>query len=218
MLSRQLTHRTLIRYDKNIGHLFVPNVLMRQPFSEKPHYIKTNKQGFRSNIDFLKGTNHNEVRIAFLGDSYTAGEGVANENRFSDIVSESFNAKCYNFALSASGVDQQYLIYKNIASQYQHDVLIVTPHIIDIYRNLLKERVSIEGQTGREILVPKPYFTLENGNLVEHNIPVPVKPKIVSGQSEKHKLFRPNEYITSILRDRLKEGKILLETNSVCRT
>lgn len=39
MLSRQLTHRTLIRYDRNIGHLFVPNLVMRQPHSEKPYFV-----------------------------------------------------------------------------------------------------------------------------------------------------------------------------------
>lgn len=195
MLSRQLTHRSIIRYNKQIGHLFIPNMSMRQPHSEKPHYVRTNKQGFRANFDYEKQNPKGELRIAFLGDSYTAGEGVANEKRFSDLVSEAFNAKSYNFGLSASGVDQQSLIYKNIASQYFHNVLVICPHIINIYRNLLSGRVSIEGQTGKEILVPKPYFTLENDSLVLHNVPVPVERKIVSGHSGKDKKIRPNNYV-----------------------
>ena len=169
MLSKQLTHKTLIRYDENIGHLFVPNITMRQPNSEKPYYIKTNSQGFRSDFDYKNVKEGNEIRIAFIGDSYTAGEGVANEKRFSDLVSTAFAAKSYNFGLSASGVDQQYLIYKDIASKFDHDVLVISPHIINIYRNLLASRKSVEGQTGKKILVPKPYFTLENQKLVRHN-------------------------------------------------
>jgi carbamoyltransferase len=198
MLSTQLTHKTLIRYDKNIGYLFVPNITMRQPYSEKPYYIKTNDQGFRSDFDYVKVKEVNEVRIAFIGDSYTAGEGVANEKRFSDLVSKAFAAKSYNFGLSASGVDQQYLIYKDIASKFDHDVLVISPHIINIYRNLLSSRLSVEGQTGKKILVPKPYFTLENEKLVRHNLPVPVEREILTGEGVRIKLFRPNKLIRKL--------------------
>ena len=194
MLSKQLTHKTLIRYDENIGRLFVPNIIMRQPYSEKPYYIKTNNEGFRADFDYKKSKEINELRIAFIGDSYTAGEGVANEMRFSDIVSRAFAAKSYNWGLSASGVDQQYLIYQDIASKFDHDVLVISPHIINIYRNLIATRVSIEGQTGKEILVPKPYFTLENEHLIRHNYPVPIERKIVEGYYGKEKLINPNEF------------------------
>jgi len=198
MLAKQLTHKTLIRYDENIGHLFVPNVVMREPYSEKPYYVKTNKQGFRANFDYKENKDVNELRIAFIGDSYTAGVGVANEMRFSDIVSKAFAAKSYNWGLTQSGVDQQYLIYKDIASKFEHDVLVISPHIIDIYRNLMPARVSIEGQTGREILVPKPYFTLENNKLVRHNYPVPMERKIVKGFYGKENMVNPNGFIKKL--------------------
>jgi carbamoyltransferase len=195
VLSRQLTHRTLIRYDKEIGHLFVPNVVMRQPFIENPHFVRTNKQGFRSNFDYKRSNDNGEIRIAFLGDSCTAGEGVANEKRFSDLVADALGAKCYNFALSASGVDQQYLIYKNIACDFHHDVLVISPHIIDIYRNVLDARISVEGRTGKEILVPKPYFKLKDENLVQYNVPVPVEREIVNGYSRREAKYDPGPQI-----------------------
>jgi len=200
MLSKQLTHRTLIQYDKTIGHQFIPNIVMRQPYSEKPYYVKTNSQGFRSNFEYEKIRTNNELRIGYIGDSFTAGEGVANEKRFSDIVSKAFNAKSYNFALSASGTDQQYLIYKNIASDFEHDVLVISPHIINIYRNLLSSRISVESQTGKEILVPKPYFTIEEGELVQYNVSVPIEREIVHGFSEKHKIFKINETLSKVFR------------------
>lgn len=198
MLSRQLTHRTLIRYDRNIGHLFVPNLVMRQPHSEKPYFVRTNAQGFRSNVDFTHRAKEGELRIAFIGDSFTAGEGVANEKRFSDLVSAAFGAIPYNFALSASGVDQQYLIYKDIAAAYDHDVLVLSPHIINIYRNLQSERLSVEGQSGKKLMVPKPYFTLENGVLVRHHNPVPMERREVDAISYDHKLIRTNERLRSL--------------------
>ncbi|MBL0359200.1 MAG: hypothetical protein IPP72_21070 [Chitinophagaceae bacterium] len=215
MLSKQLTHKTLIRYDENIGHLFVPNIIMRQPHSEKPYYVKTNKQGFRADFDYQNIKDGNELRIAFIGDSFTAGEGVANEKRFSDLVSKAFGAKSYNFGLSASGVDQQYLIYKDIASTFDHDVLVISPHIINIFRNLMTERVSVEGQTGKKILVPKPYFTLEGEKLIRHNFPVPMKRKIVETFAPKNKLIEPNDFARKLFHQyipkRLKEELLKIQ-------
>ena len=173
MYPKQLTHRMLIRYDERIGHAFVPNLTMRMPYSEKPYYIRTNAQGFRSNFNYEKRKSKEEKRMVFIGDSHTAGDGVANEKRFSDLVGQKFDVSVYNFGLSGSGVDQQYLIYKDIVSQYDHDYLIISPHIIDISRNILTSREALESQTGKKFLVPKPYFKLENGELFLKNVPVP---------------------------------------------
>ena len=178
---------------KKLGIYLPPNLTMRKLYSEKPYHIKTNKQGFRANFDFEKQKKEGEKRIVFLGDSYTAGDGVANEKRFSNLVAETFGASCYNFGLSGSGVDQQYLVYREIASQYEHDVLVISPHIMDISRNLLESRVTIDGSTGKEILYPKPYFTLEDDRLVPHNIPVPKEREVVDKDEDQEVLFHPGE-------------------------
>lgn len=200
MISKQLTHhRTDVRYDKDIGHLYISNMIMRRPYNDKPYFIKTNKQGFRANFDYEKKKNSKETRILFLGDSYTAGDGVVNERRFSDIVSERFGAKSYNFGLGASGVDQQYLIYKNIACQYEHDILVISPHIIDIFRNVASSRISFDHQTGKEYLIPKPYFVLENNQIILHNVPVPKVRKPVSWRKRPAIISRQVEYIKEML-------------------
>lgn len=215
MLSRQLTHKTLIRYDKNIGHLFVPGITMRQPHSEKPYYVKTNKQGFRANFDYTEKKEPGETRIAFIGDSYTAGEGVANEMRFSDITAKAFGASSYNFGLSASGVDQQYLIYNDIASKFDHDVLVLSPHIINIFRNLLQSRLSVEAQTGKMVMVPKPFFTVDNGQLVRHNYPVPIERQEINEHKQQEKLFQPNGFVKKLFHKympkRLKEELLRIQ-------
>ena len=198
MKTKNITHRSLLRYDKKIGHLFTPNLKMRKLYSEKPYQIKTNKQGFRANFDFEKQKKKGEKRIVFLGDSYTAGDGVANEKRFSNLVAETFGASCYNFGLSGSGVDQQYLVYREIASQYEHDVLVISPHIMDISRNLVDSRLTIDGSTGKEIMYPKPYFTIEDDRLVPHNIPVPKEREVVDEEVNHEMLFRPGELVRKV--------------------
>ncbi|NJM71699.1 MAG: SGNH/GDSL hydrolase family protein [Scytonema sp. RU_4_4] len=192
MLEKFLTHRTLLRYDEQLGHLYVPNLTMRIPYSEKPYFVSTNKQGFRSNIDYIHQKTIDQPRIVFLGDSYVAGDGVANEKRFSDIVATEFSVDSYNFGLSGSGVDQQYLIYKNIASSYEHDLVVIAPHITNILRNSLDKRVAIDGYTGCKIAIPKPFFTLENENLILHNIPVPKEREFVLDNTGSTRLFEPN--------------------------
>ena len=66
MKTKNITHRSLLRYDKKIGHLFTPNIKMRKLYSEKPYQIKTNKQGFRANFDFEKQKKEGEKRIVFI--------------------------------------------------------------------------------------------------------------------------------------------------------
>jgi carbamoyltransferase len=199
MLSKQLTHRTLIRYDELLGHRYVANLTMRMPYSEKPYYIRTNKQGFRSNVDYFQNKNNqDEKRIVFLGDSFTAGDGVANEKRFSDLLCSYFNAESYNFGLSGSGVDQQYLIYKHIATGFDHDVVVISPHISDIIRNLMSSRPAYEPESGEKILVPKPYFTIENDELVLHNSPVPKTKEKVENIDNPERMFQPTEFVRNI--------------------
>ncbi|MEX2567693.1 MAG: carbamoyltransferase N-terminal domain-containing protein [Cyclobacteriaceae bacterium] len=194
MLSKQLTHRTLIQYNKEIGHLYVPNLKMRVPYSENPYYIITNNQGFRSNIDYTRENKGGKKRILYLGDSYTAGDGVENEKRFSDLIVKNFDAESYNFGLSGSGIDQQYLIYKQIAIKYDHDILVISPHIGDIVRNTMANRLAIESETGEQILVPKPYFTVENSKLDLHNYPVPKNRKIVTDYKNQERLINPPDF------------------------
>ena len=48
------THRQLISFDKDIGHLYVPNIKARIIDSEGGYFFRTNSEGFRSDINFKK--------------------------------------------------------------------------------------------------------------------------------------------------------------------
>jgi len=143
------------------------------PYPLQPYFIKTNNQGFRSNFDFSKES-QGKKRIIFLGDSFTAGDGVANEDRFSDLVMDSIgNLECYNFGLTASGTDQQVLIYEHIAKQFDHDIIFLGFSLHDITRlgpELIwrAHRIRLE-----YVVLPKPYFYENATELHLCNVPVP---------------------------------------------
>jgi len=114
-------------------------------------------------------------RVALFGDSYAMGWGVDNAERFSDLLEAKYpNLDVMNFALSGAGMDQQLLIYENIAKQFEADAYIFAPCTIDITRNLLNFMPSISPDG--IVYQPKPYFTLSENRLVLHNVPVPRKP------------------------------------------
>ena len=73
------THRQLITINKEVGHLYVPSINARIMDQDGGYFFKTNSAGFRSNIEFKK--KKEKTRILFFGDSNTAGDGVANEDK-----------------------------------------------------------------------------------------------------------------------------------------
>ena len=157
--------------------MYVPNLVMRRHHSNKPHFIRTNAQGFRSNFPYKNAKSEGTKRILFLGDSYTAGNGVANEKRFSDLLGKKFGVEAYNLGLSGSGVDQQLLIYEKYGAKFKHDILVIAPHLTDISRNLCKEREAYDEQNQSSYKVSKPYYRLKGNNLILENVPVPRKTK-----------------------------------------
>ena len=46
------TYRQLIKFDDHLGHIFIPNLTVRFINEEGGYFVKTNSQGFRSNIEF----------------------------------------------------------------------------------------------------------------------------------------------------------------------
>ena len=172
MSAIQTTHRMILRYDAGIGHRFVPGLQARIPGETGGWFVRTNAQGFRSDVDFVpaKGS---RPRILFFGDSYTAGDGVSNEDRYTDRLGAMLGAEVYNFGLSGTGSDQQLLIFETLAKEIQADLVVIAPCVENIERNKVAYRESIDRVTGRRMLQPKPFFTLDDGALNLHQVPVP---------------------------------------------
>lgn len=167
--------RMVFEHHPQIGWWHIPNLRARLYLGETYHFVETNSAGMRASQDYSPKKPKDKLRIAFLGDSYTAGDGVSNGKRFSDMFETQYNhIESLNFGLNSSGTDQQLLIFEEIASQYDADVYIWGICVENIARNLCHCRPSWDYSEHQVIFRPKPFFTLNSHDELElRNTPVP---------------------------------------------
>jgi carbamoyltransferase len=162
----------LVRYHPVIGHLFVPNLRARLPNETGGYFMVTNSLGFRSDFEFVEPRG-DRPRILMFGDSYTAGDNCVNADRYSDQLARMLGVEVYNYGLSGSGTDQQLLIYREFARNVERDLIVICVQIDSMRRIQASHRESVDRMSRQRLLIPKPYFTLDDGKLVLHNVPVP---------------------------------------------
>ena len=166
--------RNLFRYDPVIGYRFVPGLKGRVRHEGGGYLVRINAQGFRNDRDFRDAPTPGKQRILVFGDSNTAGDGVSNGKRFSDLIEAQLpGTEVYNFGLPSSGTDQQYLAFRECTQAMHYDLLLICPMVDNIRRNLQDARVVHSSLSGELALLPKPYFELEKGALTLRNSPVP---------------------------------------------
>ena len=163
--------RFIIQHDPMIGYRFIPNIYSRVKHKNNAFIIQTNKQGFRDNISFDE-LNNGRLNVVAIGDSYVAGDGISNYERFMNILSERFNINVLNMGLPGSGTDQQLLIQEKIASQWHYDILVFVPCLYNLGRNLKSQMEIWDWATKIRLDIRKPYFELIDGKLELHNTPV----------------------------------------------
>src|SRR5262249_14283595 len=144
----------------------------RLPNETGGYFMVTNSLGFRSDFEF-EAARRGSPRILMFGDSYTAGDNCVNADRYSDQLGRMLGAEVYNYGLSGSGTDQQLLSYREFARNVERDLVVICVQIDSIRRIQATHRESIDRLSRQRLLVPKPYFTLDDGKLNLHNVPVP---------------------------------------------
>ncbi|TKC89341.1 SGNH/GDSL hydrolase family protein [Trinickia terrae] len=166
-------HRRLMQYDPLIGYRFAPGLKVRIPHEGGGYLVKTNRDGFRCDHQVTPRKNRPH-RVLVFGDSYTAGDGVSNGKRYSDVLEQQLpNTEVLNFGLSGSGTDQQYLIFQQYAGQIDYDAVVISVLVENIQRNVLKDRGWAD-RAGEAIRVPKPWFEFTaGGGLALNGVPVP---------------------------------------------
>ncbi len=184
-LLLQTTHRMVVRHDPEVGHLYLPNLKARLPNEDGGFYVVSNSQGFRSGTEFVKQRS-GRPRILFFGDSFTAGDGCKNEDRFAERVGRDLDAEVYNYAVAGTGTDQQLLVYEKYAKDMPADLIVLCVYVENIERIKVAFRESVDRFTKRRVLVPKPYFTLEDGKLDLHHVPVPLeRPEVAEVEKDR---------------------------------
>ena len=176
----------LMRYHPTIGHLYVPNLVARLPNETGGYFIRTNSSGFRSDLEFDPAP-HSRPRILVFGDSFTAADGCRNSSRYAELVGIALDAEVYNFGLSGSAPDQHLLIYEHFGRRIEADLIIWGVSVHNIERIKLQHRPSFDRVTGRPVLIPKPYFSLDGSELELRHVPVPrVRPELTVAEERRY--------------------------------
>lgn len=196
-LLQQSTHRMLIQHDSDVGHRFVPNLRARVPNENGGYFVVTNSSGFRSDIEF-QNAKTGKSRILMFGDSYTAGDNVSNADRYSDKLAAMSGAEVFNYGVSGTGTDQNLLIARKFAKDVEADVAVICVYIDSFHRIQVSHRPAIDRVTGNQVMVPKPYFELADGQLVLNQVPVPIERLQASDSSDKEHNKRADVWLNRL--------------------
>ena len=106
-------NKQIFEYHPLIGYKFIPDLKTRIQHEAGGYLLRTNNWGFRSEHDFTVEKKADTKRILFFGDSFTAGDGVSNKSRYTDLLGLSLpNTEIFNFGLPGSGTDQQFILFQ----------------------------------------------------------------------------------------------------------
>lgn len=203
--------RNLFEYHPITGYRFISGIKARVRHEGGGYFVHCNRLGFRCGHEVTKAKPKNTFRILLFGDSYTAGEGVSNRFRFGDLIERrNPSVQVLNFGLPGSGTDQQYLTFRHFALDLEYDLMLICPLVENIQRNMDSHRLTHSAFDGTLLLRPKPYFLLDNGELVLHHSPVPkasLSPngpdgtggqQVVEGSSVRHLMRRFTQKIDHV--------------------
>ena len=118
-------------FDENLGWISAPNQHYKP---ENRELVITNSKSIRDAREFNK--TKTKKRIVVVGDSYSFGFGVSNEETYASQLEQSLkNTEVLNMAVSAFAKDQAYLMYKNYGKQYNPDIVVMGFYLPDYSRN-----------------------------------------------------------------------------------
>ncbi len=167
--------KSLMRYHPRIGYTYMPSAKLRVQGMNGGYLVRTNAAGFRSEREFVRERSPGLFRALLFGDSQTAGDGAGNALRFGDLLEKSVvGLEVYNYGLSGTGTDQQYLTYGDVGP-VEHDLVVIGLFVENI-RRLTPRVLRTRDITGDDVYRAKPYYELAGGGLALRNVPVPKQP------------------------------------------
>ena len=168
--------RQQFEYHPRIGYRFIPGLKARIRSESGGYLVRVNQAGFRCDREFVRSKTPGTRRALLFGDSFTAGDGVSNGKRYGNLLEELVpSIEVFNFGLPGTGTDQHYLAYQEFGAKLEHDLLIIAVLVENVRRIAAHYRLY-QDERGRHLCLAKPYFTVENGRLVLHQVPVPRDP------------------------------------------
>ncbi len=180
-------------YDPDLGWANRPNIHIPDLYGPG-RYLRTNSQGFRNDRDFDQAVPDGRLRVICSGDSFTFGEGVANDRCWCQQLSNlEPRFEMVNLGQTGYGIDQAYLWYKRDGLKLSHQLHLLEFITDDFYRM----------QTAVFAGYAKPVLDVVEGRLVVTNVPVPRRSYYVTWldrQIRNLNRFRTVEFLTRFLR------------------
>lgn len=165
LVSEQKMDPGLLKYHKLYGWELTPNWRGNHYHHDYAAAYSTNSFGFRGTFDFPRPLIENT--IAIVGDSFTFGLGVNDNETFPEVLNGTAKGKnnYFNFSIPGFSTDQQYLLIKNRVMNFSPDMLILVTYMgNDFFDNLLAFPLQAENA--------KPYFEMVGKDLILKNSPV----------------------------------------------
>ena len=158
-----------IRHDPLLGHAFVAGVHRRVPHERGAYFAATNAQGFREDHDLDPPPEG--FHVVCYGDSYAAGDGVDNGERFSALLAAQLGVPVSNVAVPGHGPDQNVLQLERVPMP-RADLILWCIAVQTIERIQSHERITIDRED-RLWQVGRPHFVLAgDGSLELRGVPV----------------------------------------------
>ncbi len=153
----EVTPQHDVTVDPLIGWKLPPATVLRETLEEFSVDYTTNAQGFRSRRDFRQPVAGR--RIALLGDSYSFGSGVQDDESFAALLERRLaNTRVDNFGIGGFGIDQMWMTLRHYALPLGPDLVILCFVRPDLDRSLSSYRQD-------HIWRQKPTFRLVEGRL-----------------------------------------------------
>jgi hypothetical protein len=163
--------RQLFEHHPRLGYRYIPGLRARVRHEGGGYLLAVNADGFRS-TELSADPAREQRRVFVFGDSFTAGDGVSDGQRFTDHLQRSGGAiSVHNFGLPGTGTDQHYLAYREFGAPHRHELLVIAVLVENIRRVAAPYRGFVT--RGTVAFYPKPYFTADGDRLDLHGVPVP---------------------------------------------
>lgn len=155
-----------ILYDERLGWKLAPGWQGRHVHHDFEVSYRVNTFGFRgSDLDFARPGS-----VMFLGDSFTFGLGVNDDEVFTELLNEASGSNYLNAGVPGYSNDQQLLLLDRLL-EYRPAKLI---WVVYLGNDLLDNGEPFPLQAAHG----KPFYRLAaDGGLMLENVPVPLKPK-----------------------------------------
>jgi hypothetical protein len=136
------------------------------------HLLSSNAKGLRGEREYAYDRTPGAPRIVVLGDSFTFGEEVGDEETYSRRLEVLLpGVEVPNLGVHGYGHDQMLLYLREEGVRYRPDVVLLGFIREDMDRNLLRFRDFA-----------KPYFVLEDGRLVLRGTPVAAPEEVLRSE------------------------------------